>query len=135
MGQRFLFSICEVRKFILLSEFSFTNIHDSHDSKGREKLFFNSSVPPSQPSQALIHQPDDYFRESSRLHISQQPESNWEPLVSDRKSLTTKLFPNSYVNENTFFLNTLDCCFIQACLYSLVYCITVYFTSGAPVPK
>ena len=135
MGQRFLFSICEVRKFIFLSEFSFTNIHDSHDSKGREKLFFNSSVPPSQPSQALRHQPDGYFRESSPLHISQQPESNREPLVSDRKSLTTKLLPKSYVNENTFFLNALDCFFIQACLYSLVYCITVYSTSGAPVSK
>ena len=29
--------------------------------------------------------------ERSSQHIAQQPDSNWEPLVSERKSLTTKL--------------------------------------------
>ena len=41
-------------------------------------------------SQTLKYQPGDYCRELTSAH-SQQPESNREPLVSERKSLTTKL--------------------------------------------
>ena len=52
--------------------------------------FFKSCLPLPPASQTLRHQPDDYCRELTSAH-SQQPESNREPLVSEHKSLTTKL--------------------------------------------
>ena len=51
---------------------------------------FNSSLPLSSASQTLRHQLGDYCRELTSAH-SQQPDSNRELLVSERKSLTTKL--------------------------------------------
>ena len=53
-------------------------------------FLFNSSLPLPPASQALRHQPGDYCRELTSAH-SWQPGSNREPLVSERKSLTTKL--------------------------------------------
>ena len=49
--------------------------------------FLNSSLPLTSSSQTLRHQPGDYCREINSGH-SQQPESNREPLVSERKSLS-----------------------------------------------
>ena len=51
---------------------------------------FNSSLPFTPASQTLRHQPGVYCRELTSVH-SQQPDSNQEPLISERKSLTTKL--------------------------------------------
>ena len=52
--------------------------------------FINSSLPLLPASQTLRHQSGDYCRELTSAHM-QQPESNREPLLSERKSLTTKL--------------------------------------------
>ena len=52
--------------------------------------FFNSSLPLPTALRTLRHYPGDYCRELTSAH-SQQPDSNREPLVSERKSLTTKL--------------------------------------------
>ena len=51
--------------------------------------FFNSSLPLPPASQTLRHQPGDYCRELTSAH-SQQPDSNQEPLVSERKSLNIR---------------------------------------------
>ena len=52
---------------------------------------FNFSLPLPPASQTLRHQAGDYCRQLTSAH-SQQPKSNREPLVSKRKSLTTKLY-------------------------------------------
>ena len=51
---------------------------------------FNSSLPLQSTSQIFRNQPGDYCRELTSGH-SLQPDSNREPLVSERKSLTTNL--------------------------------------------
>ena len=51
---------------------------------------FNFSLPLPPTLQALRRQPGNYCRELTSAH-SQQPYSNREPLVSERKLLTTKL--------------------------------------------
>ena len=66
---------------------TFTNHRTAREGRGH---FFNSSLPFPYASQTLRHQPGDYCRELTSAH-SQQPDSNREPLVSGRKSLTTKL--------------------------------------------
>ena len=73
-----------------LFAFSLTYIHDSQDSRRRGGYLFNSSLPLLPASQTLRHQPGNYCRELTSAH-SQQLDSNREPLVSKRKSLTTKL--------------------------------------------
>ena len=89
--------------FFFLSGFSFMNIHDSQDSRGRGGYLFNSSLPLPPASQTLRHQPGDYCRELTSAY-SWQPDSNREPLVSERKSLTTKLHAlkssNNLKNKN-----------------------------------
>ena len=52
--------------------------------------FFNSSLPLPPASPTLRHSPSDYCRELTSAH-SQQPKSNRDPLVSERKLPTTKL--------------------------------------------
>ena len=52
--------------------------------------FFNSSLPLPPASQTFRHQLGDNCRELTFAH-SQQPDSNLKPLVSERKSLSTKL--------------------------------------------
>ena len=52
--------------------------------------FFNYSVPLPPASQTLRHQLGDYCRELTSAH-SQHADLNQEPLVSECKSLTTKL--------------------------------------------
>ena len=51
---------------------------------------FNSSLPLPLASQTLRHYPGDYCRELTSAH-GWEPDSNREPLVTERKSLTTKL--------------------------------------------
>ena len=65
----------------------FTNHRTAGEGGGH---LFNSSLPLPPASQTLTHQPGDYYRELTSVH-SQQPNSNREPLVSERKLLTTTL--------------------------------------------
>ena len=51
---------------------------------------FKYSLPPPPGSQTLRHQPGNFCREFTSAY-SQQPESNREPLVSERELLRTKL--------------------------------------------
>ena len=75
--------------YIYMDFFSRTfTIHRTAGEKGG--YLFNSSLRLPLASQTLRHQPDDYCRELTVAH-SQQPDSNREPLVSECKSLTTKL--------------------------------------------
>ena len=70
--------------FFFLSGFSFTNIHDSRDSREGGGYLFNSSLPLPPASQTLRHQPGDYCRELTSAH-SWQPDSNrnlWFPSAS-----------------------------------------------------
>ena len=86
--------------FFLSIWVSFTNIHKALDRRGRDGgrgHFFNSSLPLQPASQTLRHQLGDYCTELTSAH-SQQPDSNREPLVSERKSLPTKL---RTLNTNT----------------------------------
>ena len=59
--------------------------------------FFNSSLPLRPASQTLRHKPGDYCREFTSAH-SQQLESDREPLVSERKPLTTKLCAHTSIH-------------------------------------
>ena len=52
--------------------------------------FFNFSLLLPTASLTLTHQPGDYCRELHSAH-RQHPNPSWEPLVSESKSLTTKL--------------------------------------------
>ena len=63
-------------------------IHETAGEGGG--YLFNSSLPLPPASQTLRHQPGDYCRELTSAN-SWQPDSNREPLVSERKLLTTKL--------------------------------------------
>ena len=65
---------------------TFTNHRTAEEGGGH----FNSSLPLPPASQALRHWPGNYCRELTSAH-RQQSDSNQEPLVSERKSLTTKL--------------------------------------------
>ena len=66
---------------------TFTNHRAAGEGGGH---FINSSLPLPPASQTLRHQPGDYCRELTSAH-RQQPDSNQEPFVSERKLLTTKL--------------------------------------------
>ena len=74
--------------FVFLSGFSLTNIHDSQSS--RERRSYNSALPLKATSQTLRHQLSNYCRELTSGR-TQRPDSNREPLNSERKLLTTKL--------------------------------------------
>ena len=56
--------------------------------QGKEESI--SSLPLPHASQTFRHYPGDYCRDLTSAH-RQQPDSNREPLVSERKSITTKL--------------------------------------------
>ena len=66
---------------------TFTSLRTAGEGGG---YFFNSSLLLPPASQALRNQPGGYCRELTSAD-SQQPDSNREPLVSERKSLITKL--------------------------------------------
>ena len=48
--------------FFYLAGFSFTNIHDLQESRGVGRQFFNSSLPLSPTSEALIQLPNNHCR-------------------------------------------------------------------------
>ena len=73
--------------FFYLAFLSRTFIHESQGCRGRGRAFFKLLTT---TSLALGHYPGNYCRELTSAH-SLQPDSNWESLVSERKSLTTKL--------------------------------------------
>ena len=72
-------------------------------ARERGGYLFNSSLPLPPASQALRHWPGDCCRELTSAY-SWQPDSSREPLVSERKSLTTKLHAlksrNNLKNKN-----------------------------------
>ena len=76
--------------FFYHSGFCFTNIHDSRAAGEGGGYLCNSSLPLPPASQTLRHQLGAYCRELTSAH-SWQLDSNREPLVSERKSLTTEL--------------------------------------------
>ena len=67
----------------------FTNLRTARERGGH---FFISSLPLPPALQTLRYWPSDNCRELTSTH-SCQPDSNREPLVSKRKSLTTQLRP------------------------------------------
>ena len=73
----------------VLKIYKFT-IYKSQDCRGRGRAFLClvSTTPPA--SQALRHYPGYNYRQLTSAH-RWQPDSNREPLVSEWKSLTTKL--------------------------------------------
>ena len=79
---------------------TFTNNRTASEGGGH---FLNSSIPLPPASQTLRHQPGYYCRELTSA-LSQQPDVSREALVSERKSLTTKLSfcmnMNKYKNEH-----------------------------------
>ena len=78
-------------EFFFLSGFCFTNIHEPQNCKGRGRAFHQLLTTTSTCfTYTLRHQPGNYCRELTSGH-SQQPDSKREPLVSECKSLTTKL--------------------------------------------
>ena len=81
---------------------TFTNHWTAREGGGHS---INSSLPLPPASQTLRHQPGDYCRELTSAH-SQQPHSNREPLVSERKSLTTKLRA-LFIDNDTNHLHSL----------------------------
>ena len=66
---------------------TFTNHRTAGKGGGH---FFNSSLSSPPASQTLRHYPGNYCRELTSAQIL-QPTSNQEPLISERKSVTTKL--------------------------------------------
>ena len=80
---------------------TFTNDRTAGQGEGH---FFNSSLPLPPASQARRHWPGDCCGELTSAH-SQQPDSSREPLVSERKSLTTKLRALGYLKVSSALKN------------------------------
>ena len=98
--------LCNRQFFILIFFFyvgflsrTFTNYRTAGEQRGH---FIDSSLPLPPTSQTHRHQPGDYCKELTSSH-SQQLDSNWEPLVSKRKSLTTKLCAPNLLLTNTCY--------------------------------
>ena len=96
----YCFLFCCVSIWVFLSR-TFTNRRTAEEGGGH---FFNSSLPLPPASQTRRHQPGDRCRGLTSAH-SQQPDSNREPLVSEHKSLTTKLRALYIQDATTFILN------------------------------
>ena len=78
--------------FFFQSEFSFTNIRNLQDSRERGRLFIQRPTTSTHFTGTLHrHQPSDSCKDLIYSALSQQPDSNREPMVSERKSLTTNL--------------------------------------------
>ena len=80
--------------------------------------FFNSSLPLPFASQTFRYQRDNYCRQLTSAY-SQQPDSNWEPLFSEHKSLIAKLRDFSMKCVVKMFVVTL--CHLVATKRSCVY--------------
>ena len=76
---------------------TFTN-HRTAGKEGGHFFNFSPPLPPAQTLQTLRHQPGNYCREITSAH-RQQPDSNREPLVSERYD---NLFQIIY-QKNEFF--------------------------------
>ena len=89
---RYFFLIYFIVFFLIFSYlFFFSKPFTNHRTEGEGVgNFLNSSLPLPPASQTLRHQSDDYRRGFNPAH-RQQPDSNRKPLLSKRKSLTTKL--------------------------------------------
>ena len=59
-----------VSYFFFLSGFSFTNIQESQDCRGRGRALLNSSLPLPPASQTLRHNSQVITAENSPLHIA-----------------------------------------------------------------
>ena len=93
--KKLIFRFLSIFKIYLLIFFFYSGflsrIFTSHrTAEEGGDYFFKSSLPLPLASQTPRHQPGNYCRELTSAH-SQQPDSNHEPLVSERKSLTAKL--------------------------------------------
>ena len=86
----FFFFLFSFFLFFFLYGFSLRTLTNHRTAGEGEGYFFNSLLPLLPASQTLRNQPGDYYRELTFAH-SQQPDSNRELLVSEPKSLTTKL--------------------------------------------
>ena len=86
----FSFNFCSFIYFFFLSGFSFTNIYDWQGRGEGGGYFFKSSLALPPTSQTLRQWAGDYCRELTSAN-SWQPDPNRARLVSERKSLTTKL--------------------------------------------
>ena len=95
--------ICSTKKlfFFCLGFLSRTLTNHRAAGEGGEH-FFNSSLPLPAASRTLRYQPGDCCRELASAH-NQQPDSNRETLVSERKSLTSKLRALSRVEKLSRF--------------------------------
>ena len=97
----------------------FTNHRTAVEGEGH---FFYCLLPLPPASQTL-RQSGDYSRKVTSVH-RQQPDSNQEPLVSERKLLTSKLraqnLPKSYVS---FYLNLIIIarCYLESLLQFYFY--------------
>ena len=92
--------------FLLFSFFFYRGFlsrpFSNHRTAGeRSGYICNSSLPLPPASHTLRHQPGDYCRELTSAD-RQQPDSNREPLVSERKSLTTG---SNYASVAVFEIN------------------------------
>ena len=97
--------------------------------------FLRSSLLLPLASKILKHQPGDYYRALTSVY-SQQPDSTWEPLLSKRKSLTTKLRTLRIIKYCVDVPNTPFCTNLNRTLSGQTlskafeiktYCIFIYF--------
>ena len=102
--------------FYFLSEFSSATIHEPRNCRERGRTFFNSSLPLPPTSQTPRHQPGDYCRELTSAH-KQQSDSNREPLVYERKSLTTTLRARDDFSYGNLFMFQLQLLLILVLLH------------------
>ena len=90
-GKRYCTNVYFCFVFVFLSGFFFSRTFKTDRTAGeRGGYFLNSSLSLPSASQTLRHQPGNYCKELTSVH-SQQADSNWELLVSEHQSLTTKL--------------------------------------------
>ena len=89
-NQLFLFLFVSLFACLFSSGFFFTNIMIQRASGEGGGYFYNSSLPLRPALQTLRHQPGYCCRDLTSAH-SWQPDSNQKPLVSYRRSLSTKL--------------------------------------------
>ena len=124
-NSRFLIVSCRFFFFYLGFLSRIFTIHRTAGEGGG--YLFNSSLPLPPASQTHKHSPGDYCREFT---------SNRQPLVSERKSLTTKLLMQIRSFAIIFNINTLTkpfyyqfissnllSCIIRPFSYNLVWCI------------
>ena len=97
----FWFLLSIVKIIFFLSGFSFTNIY---------------------ASQSALRFTGDYCRERSSAH-SQQPDLNRKPLISELKSLTTKLSVLTFHSGNNHFVRVRHTRFNNVCFVETLWSI------------